>query len=209
MAVGVRLHTNLQQREQAVWTSKIRYQIKQFSIGCVGRFKPLGSLNSLLSYVPQLCGPNPVSLFTLSSGSCGRWLLLVFPQLLSNHHGGWITMAVAASAGLSFGSPHSHLEARNCWWLWHFLFIDLAVEIFISQYPLISNTLLLHALPPPVPGNYYSILYSMSLTLFDTSYKGIHVVLVRLFLAYFSWHNVFQVSSCCVLGQDFLLFKKE
>ena len=60
---------------------------------CMGRFKPLGSLNSLLSYVPQLCGPNPVSLFTLSSGSCGRWLLLVFPQLLSNHHGGWITMA--------------------------------------------------------------------------------------------------------------------
>ena len=115
---------------------------------------------------------------------------------------------VTASAGLSFGSPHSHLEARNRWWLWHFLFIDLAVEIFISQYPLISNTLLLHALPPPVPGNYYSILYSMSLTLFDTSYKGIHVVLVRLFLAYFSWHNVFQVSSCCLIGQDFLLFKK-
>ena len=93
MAVGIRLHTNLLQREQAVWTSKIRYQIKEFSIGYMGRFKPLGSLNSLLSYVPQLSGPNPVSLFTLSSGSCGRWLPLVFPQLLSNHHGGWITMA--------------------------------------------------------------------------------------------------------------------
>ena len=93
MAVGIRLHTNLLQREQAVWTSKIRYQIKEFSIGYMGRFKPLGSLNSLLSYVPQLSGPNPVSLFTLSSGSCGRWLPLVLPQLLSNHHGGWITMA--------------------------------------------------------------------------------------------------------------------
>ena len=93
MAVGVRLHTDLQQREQAVWTSKIRYQIKEFSIVCMGRFKPLGSLNSLFSYVPQLSGPNPVSLFTLSSGSCGRWLPLVLPQLLSNHHGGWITMA--------------------------------------------------------------------------------------------------------------------
>ena len=87
--VGVRLHTNLQQREQAVWTSKIRYQIKQFSIGCVGRFKPPGSLNSLFSYVPHLSGPNPFSLFTLSSGSCARWLLLVFSQLLSNHHGRW------------------------------------------------------------------------------------------------------------------------
>ena len=52
-----------------------------------------------------------------------------------------ITVAVAASAGLSFGSPHSHLEARNRWWLWHFLFIDLAVELFILLYLLISNTL--------------------------------------------------------------------
>ena len=41
---------------------------------------------------------------------------------------------VAAPAGLSFGSLHSHLEARNRWWLWHFLFIELAVESFISQY---------------------------------------------------------------------------
>ena len=162
----------------------------------------------------------------------------------------------------------------------HFLFIDLAVEIFISQYLLIQFSsvqslsrvrffatpwitarqaslsithsrsslrlmsiesvmpsshlilcrplLLLPPIPPsirvffndkqhpftpclhpPDPDNYYSILHSMSLTLFDTSYKGIHVVLVHLFLAYFSWHNVFQVSSCCVIGQDFLLFKKE
>ena len=44
---------------------------------------------------------------------------------------------VVASAGLSFGSLHSHLEARNRWWLWHFLFTDLAVESFISQYLLI------------------------------------------------------------------------
>ena len=201
--MGVRLHTNLQQREQAVWTSKIRYQIKKFSIGCMGRFKPPGWLNSLLSYVPQLCGPSPVSLLTLSSGSCGRWLLLVFPQLLSNHHGGWITMAVAALLDWALGA-HIHIWSP----MWHLLFIDLAIELFISQYPLISNTLLLHALPSPVPGNYYSILYSMSLTVFDTSYKGIHVVLVRLFLAYFSWHNVFQVSSCCLIRQDFLLFKK-
>ena len=70
-----------------------RYKVREFSFLHIGRCKPLGSLNSLLSYVPQLSGPNPVSLFTLSSGSCGRWLPLEFPQLLSNHHGGWITMA--------------------------------------------------------------------------------------------------------------------
>ena len=39
------------------------------------RCKNLGSLNSFLSYAPQLSGANPVSLFTL---------LLAFPQLLSN-----------------------------------------------------------------------------------------------------------------------------
>lgn len=24
------------------------------------------------------------------------------------------------------GAPHSHLETRNCWWLWHFLLINMA-----------------------------------------------------------------------------------
>ena len=33
----------------------------------------------------------------------------------------------------SFGSPHSHLEARSHWWLWHFLFINMARDIFISH----------------------------------------------------------------------------
>ena len=49
--------------------------------------------------------PNPVSLFTLRSG---RWLLLAFPLLLSNHFGEW-----QHPLDHSFGSPHSHLEARN------------------------------------------------------------------------------------------------
>ena len=65
---------------------KIRYQVKEFSILCMGRCKPLDSLNSTLPYAVQLSGANPVSPFTLR---CGRWLLLAFPQLLSNHHGGW------------------------------------------------------------------------------------------------------------------------
>ena len=74
-----------------------------------------------LSYL----GSNPVSLLTLRGG---RWLLLAFPQLLSDHHGRWQHLL-----DHSFGSPHSHLEARNWWWLWHFLFIDMAGDSFFLQ----------------------------------------------------------------------------
>ena len=87
---------------------KDQIQVKEFSILCVGRCKPLGSMNSFLSYAPQLSGANPVSLFTLRSGPSGRWLLLAFPQLPSNHHGVW-----QRPLDLSFGSPHSLSEARN------------------------------------------------------------------------------------------------
>ena len=38
----------------------MRYQVKEFSILCMRRHKPLGSLNSLLSYAPQVSGANPV-----------------------------------------------------------------------------------------------------------------------------------------------------
>ena len=113
----VRLYTSLQQREQAVWTLKVRYQVREFIILCMGRCKPLGSLNSFLSYASQLSGANPVFLLTL---------LLAVPQLLSNQYEGW-----QHPLNHSFGNPHSHLEARNHWWLWHFLFIYMAGEIFI------------------------------------------------------------------------------
>ena len=33
----------------------------------------------------------------------------------------------------SLGSLHSFLKARNRWWLWHFLFINMAGDIFISH----------------------------------------------------------------------------
>ena len=114
-----------QQSEQAVWTSKIRYHIKEFSIFCVGRCKPPGSLNSFLSNAPQLSGAHPVSLFTLRSG---RRLLLAFPQFLYSHLGGWRQLLDG-----NLGRPHSHLEARNHLWLWLFLFIDMAGDIFISH----------------------------------------------------------------------------
>ena len=42
---------------------KTRYQVKEFSVlPCIGRCKPLSSLNSFLSYATQFWGPNPVYL---------------------------------------------------------------------------------------------------------------------------------------------------
>ena len=38
-----------------------------------------------------------------------------------------------SGSGQHLLDPHLHLEARNCWWLWHFLFVDMAGDIFISQ----------------------------------------------------------------------------
>ena len=62
----VRLYTSLQQGEQAVWIAKNRYQVKEFSILCLGRCEAPGLLNSCLSHAPQLSGANPVY---LASGS--------------------------------------------------------------------------------------------------------------------------------------------
>ena len=60
----------------------------------------------------------------------------------------------------SLGSPRSHLEARSCWWLWHFLFINMAGGIFISQEVLLClvffclfvlrNPMLLCIFPVPI-----------------------------------------------------------
>ena len=121
----VRLYTCLQQREQTVWKANIRYQVKEFSILCMGRCKPLGSLNSSLLYAPQLSLANPVSLFTLRSGD---------GYFLHSPSSSAITMEGRGQQYPlcnSFGSHHSYLEARNCWWLWHFLLINMAGEICI------------------------------------------------------------------------------
>ena len=67
----------------------------------MGRCKPLGSLNSFHSHAPRLSGANPISSYTL---------LLSFPQLLCNHLRGWQLLL-----DHRFGSPNSHLEARNRW----------------------------------------------------------------------------------------------
>ena len=114
----VRLYTSTTEGADSL-NIKDQYQGKEFGILCMGRCKSLESLNSFLSYAPQLPGANLVSLFIL---------LLAFPQLLSNHHREW-----QHPLDPSFGSLHSHLEVRKCWWLWHLLFINMAGDIFISQ----------------------------------------------------------------------------
>ena len=110
---------------KAVWISKIRYQVKEFSVLFLGRCKPLDSLDSFLPYGSSAIWGQPCFFVHLKeqqmAASC-------FSQLLSNHHGEW-----QHPLGHSFGSPHSHLEARNCWWLSYFLFTDMAGDIFISQ----------------------------------------------------------------------------
>ena len=100
----------------------------------MGICKPLGSLNSFLSYVLQVSGTTSCFLIVTSLIPCSPWgmaedsCFLHSSELLCNHcRGGsicWVTGIV-----FPFGSPHSHLEARNSWWLGHFLFIDMVGDI--------------------------------------------------------------------------------
>ena len=116
-------------QQRLLLRNKTQISSKEFSaLLWMGKYKSLGSLNSFLSYAPQLSGAHPVSLFTLRSG---RRLLPAFPQFLYGHLGGWRQLLDG-----NLGRPHSCLEARNHWWLWHFLFIAMAGDIFIShRYP--------------------------------------------------------------------------
>ena len=58
--------------------TKDQVEVKEFSILCMGRCKPLGSLNSFPSYALQL--PGAKSCFLVHLASC-------IPQFLSNHCG--------------------------------------------------------------------------------------------------------------------------
>ena len=83
----------------------------------------------------QASGLTEFSPFIWTSAVWGPSSFLVrvascIPQLLSSYCGGWQHLL---DHGL--GSPHSHLEARNRWWLWHFLFVDVAGDIFIPHDP--------------------------------------------------------------------------
>ena len=100
----------------------------------MGRCQPLDSLNPFLSLHLDYLGPNSVSLFTLRSGSCGRWLIRAFPQLLSSHCRDWRHLLDPTLVSL-----HSYLKARNPCWLWHFLFIDMSGDILIPHRTLLRS----------------------------------------------------------------------
>ena len=116
----------MQQREQSVWTSKIKYQVKEFSILYMGRCRPLAS--RIHSFHMHLCYLGPI-LFPGSPYGVVDVEKAASCLPLAAQQSPW---RVEASANPSLGSPHSHLEARNRWWLWHFLLIDMAGDIFIS-----------------------------------------------------------------------------
>ena len=113
---AVRLHTSLKQREQADWASSAGVKLGNLAV-CVGRGRPLGSLHWVLVRLSCL-GP---ILFPCS------------PCFLHSPSSSAVTVQEAASAGSQLGEPSSHLEARNRWWLWHVLFINMAGDTFISQ----------------------------------------------------------------------------
>ena len=87
----LRLYTSFQQWKQAVCTSKIRHQVKECSILCMGKCKPLDSLNSFLSFGTQLSGAK--SYFLVHLASC----ISLTPQQLP-----W---TVAASFESQFREP--------------------------------------------------------------------------------------------------------
>ena len=81
------------------------------------RCKPLCSLNSFLSYAPQLSGVSPVHL-----ASC------IPPAPQQTTVGGSIPWITVLGALIHIWMPEIQ------WWLWHFLLISTAGDIFISQY---------------------------------------------------------------------------
>lgn len=56
------------------------------------------------------------------------------PQLLSSHCAGWRHLLDPTLV-----RPHSHLRARNPYWLWHFLFIDMSGDIFVPHRTLLRS----------------------------------------------------------------------
>ena len=118
----VRLHIVLQQREQTVWSSKVGIKLRNFTF-CVWNMQAhwVHSFHVHLSYLGPILFP------CLPGGVTGGCLSHSPNSLVVTMEG------VAESLGHSLGSAHSHLEARNCWWLWYFLFIDTVRDIFISH----------------------------------------------------------------------------
>ena len=132
----------------------------------MGRCKPLGSLNSFLSYAPHIFGAKPVSYFTLRSG---RWLLLASSQLYSSHCGcgsiPWITVLGALThlwrPGVADACDVSCLLVRQAIFSFHRTWMPLSRQINEGSsclwYTILSFflSLLLLSLPSPLLGLYF------------------------------------------------------
>ena len=147
---------SLNNKDYCLVTRKTRYQAKEFCVLLfMGRCKPLGLLNSFLSYAPQLSGAKPYFLTVYIRNSCASlgwqvwWMMLILPhlthpQLLSSHRGGWWHL-LALRHHVRFWEPSSHLKARNRWWLWHVLPADTAENTsfhtrFHLKFPSLNRT---------------------------------------------------------------------
>ena len=79
---------SLNNKDYCLVTRKTRYQAKEFCVLLfMGRCKPLGLLNSFLSYAPQLSGAKPYFLTVYIRNSCASlgwqvwWMMLILPHL--------------------------------------------------------------------------------------------------------------------------------
>ena len=99
-----------------------------FSILCTGRCKPLGSFHMHLSYLEPIMFP--CSPFDVADG-----FLLHSPSSSAVIFGWWRQIPLDHSLWI----PHSHLEARNCWWWWCFIFIGNGRRYFHFTTISLSN----------------------------------------------------------------------
>ena len=111
-------YRSLHQGKQAVWTAKIRYAVKEFSVLWEG------AASGLAEFVP----------FTIASAVRGQscfpphLALASPPPAPQPSPWGW-----RHPLGCRLGTPHSHLDTRNHWCLWRFTFTNMAGDIHVSQ----------------------------------------------------------------------------
>ena len=93
-------------------------KVKEFSTVCMGRCKPLGSLNPSLSYVLQLSGIKSCFLVHLKG-----WQMAVscLPPVSQSLPLGWQHLLDWRS-----GSSHSQFEAKNRWWMQYISSTEMA-----------------------------------------------------------------------------------
>ena len=113
---------------------KSRYQVKEFSVLlCIGKCKPLSSLNSFLSYATQLFGAKSCSLMVYILNSLfiltQIWWMAASCRVLSSSAIIWWQHLPDRRSCVLSGEPSFTAGARNCWWPWHFLPTNMAGNI--------------------------------------------------------------------------------